>query len=128
VSGWNDEPSAGELRAPRISDEQPVRHTRRRSTKQWCKGKVGVAHVPEIKLDRYTESLQLYPRQDGSESRWRRCGWRNWGWRRGEDWHYHCRHQRRCANCGKILTPRLLDQECPNYAPRPTSANPPSPK
>jgi hypothetical protein len=108
--------TTAELRGPKVTDENPVRHTRR-STKQWCKGKVGVEHASEITLDRYTESLRRYPRQDGSESKWRQCGWINWSWRRNESWHYNCRHRRRCANCGKILN-RLEDRECPDYAPR----------
>ena len=112
--GWE---TAAELRGPKVTDENPVRHTRRRSTKQWCRGKVGVKHVGEIKVDRYSESVRLYPRQDGFESKWRHCRWVNW-WR-DESWYYSCRHQRRCVNCGKILDHVLQDQECPDYAPRP---------
>lgn len=112
--------TTAELRGPKVTDENPVRHTRRRSTKQWCKGKVGVEHVPEVTLDRYTESLRRYPRQDEWLSA---CQWQNWIYGKPDHgWRFHCWHQRRCVNCGKILN-RLEDQECPDYTPRISSSS-----
>lgn len=120
--GWDEDPSVTELRAPRLDDEQPARHHRRRSTRKWCRGKVGVEHQPAIRLNRYAESLQLYPRhQAGARSSippWRPvCGWLDWSWRVFKDWRYLCRHERYCTNCGKILA-HLKDAECPDYSPR----------
>ena len=93
-------PSATELRAPRLDDEQPVRHHRRRSTRKWCRGKVGVEHQPTIRLNRYVESLQRYQPGARSVPQWRPvCGWLDWSWR------YFCRHERYCTRCGKILAP-----------------------
>lgn len=84
MSDWTNEPSVSDLRAPRVTDEQPVRHTRRRSTRHWCCGKIGVEHVGETKLNRYAESLQLYPLQDASRSPWHQRSWRNRSWRRND--------------------------------------------
>lgn len=104
-----------------VDDEQPTPHRRRRPTRKWCKGKVGVQHTPEIRLESYVESLMRYPR---IVSRGRlipapnqACRWVN-HWRK-DDWHYHCSHQRWCTTCGKILKTRLEPRECPDYSPKP---------
>jgi hypothetical protein len=124
---WDDdtEPRISELRAYRPTDENQPRHTRRRPTRKWCKGKKGVEHTPAIRLDRYRESLLRYPRIDRAghlQSNWPACGWMEWHWRRNKPWYYRCSHERYCSTCGKILTTRLQSTDCPDYRPRPRSA------
>jgi hypothetical protein len=123
---WNiyTEPSAGELRAPRPADEAPVRHTRRRSTKLWCRGKVGVEHAFGIRLKRAVVSREQQPHKYG-RGRYRyldgyHCGWSWWLWRLYDDWSYSCGHERFCTGCGKIFT--LEPTGCPEYDqhPKPT--------
>lgn len=118
---WYDEPSTSELRAPRAEDEQPVRHRRRRNTKQWCRGKVGVEHQMAIRLrrsrlvSRYSGPREGYWPQNGDS-----CGWSWWLWRLYDDWHYRCNHERYCTACGKIFD--LETVACPDYPrhPKPT--------
>jgi hypothetical protein len=80
--------------------ERPQR--RRKNTKLWCKGKTGVAHVPEVRLGKYATS----PWRRGTPPCYR-ADWSPKSW-----W---CNHETYCTTCGKILVHSLGDR-CPDYA------------
>jgi len=122
MTKWDREPSAGELRAPRPVDEQPTRHTRRRNTKLWCRGKVGVEHHLAVRVKREVASRRAQPHKYGRDdyryldrhARW--CGWSWWLWRLYADnggWYYWCAHDRFCTRCGKIFP--LEATACPEF-------------
>lgn len=103
VEGAHDEPPSGLGYPLGVDVNGGVRggRGRRRRTRRWCRGKVGVEHGPEVvELASWTQHL---PRS--------RCGYRPWA-RRGLDTAWFCQHVKRCAACGKVL--RLgLGVECP---------------
>lgn len=114
---WDTEPSASDLRAPRQADEAPARHTRRRSTKLWCRGKVGVEHIFEVRLTRSVAGRLWQPHKYGRD-RYQylngcHCEWSWWLWRLYDDWKYRCAHERYCTSCGKIFP--LEPKDCPEY-------------
>lgn len=124
MAHWDSEPTTSELRAPRPEDCQPVRHRRRKNTKQWCRGKVGVEHKRAIRLRRSVNSWLAPHQVTGRDAYWPHngdtCGWSWWLWRLYDDWSYRCGHESYCTNCGKIFDlPRV---DCPDYAnhPKPT--------
>ena len=129
MAKWDTEPTPSELRAPRPADEHPVRHTRRRPTRHWCQGKVGVEHTLDIRVQRGVASQRTQPHKFGRED-YRplgrggmSCGWTWWLWRLyGGDWHYNCVHERYCTTCGKIYP--LERTACPEYDqhPKPTTS------
>lgn len=75
----------------------------KKNTRKWCKGKVGIEHVPVIVL-----------RDDQNRGYEQRCHvGKTW-------WHYNdrnwwCNHQRRCGVCTKILDYYLPSAECPDF-------------
>lgn len=77
----------------------------RKDRRRWCRGKVGVEHVPQIAEGKYL-------------SRKNRCQWRI-SYSRHFDFTWWCRHERHCVNCGKILDPTVPRAECPEIRPRP---------
>lgn len=86
----------------------------RKDTRQWCRGKVGREHQPQIGL-----STDGWSRHD---CEWvSRYDWR--GIRRGEpedsvqSVRWACGHCERCSACGRVLRPlgELLTEECPAY-------------
>jgi hypothetical protein len=98
---WYDEPHRDELRA--TSSDEPRPHRARKNTRRWCRGKVGVEHVLEIRLGKHAEyrctitpdSTVCY-RTDITPKRWR------------------CSHERYCVNCGKILN-YSIGVDCPDF-------------
>jgi hypothetical protein len=120
-----DDPPPTQLRAPKLGDEYPVRHTRRRSTKRWCGGKVGVEHDLKIRVKREVASQRTQPHKHGRgnyqpHSGIKSCGWSCWAWRLYDDWNYWCGHEWHCTKCHKIFP--LEPAECPEYGqhPKPT--------
>lgn len=100
--------------AHRHADQIPVdpqaRRTspRHKSTRRWCKGKVGVEHQPVIMAATGMGTLGNRPlRRCGPSPSWMR--WAKNGW--------SCFHEERCGKCGKILrTGWELDaSECPEH-------------
>lgn len=74
--------------------------SKRKDTRRWCRGKVGVEHVLVI--------------QKASWSRNFPC--RMFSYRRGPNFPaaWVCRHQRACENCGKIIDHSIKVDECPD--------------
>jgi hypothetical protein len=113
------EPAVSELRAPTLIDENPTRHQRRKQTKRWCRGKVGVEHTLEIRLKRAVASRAQQPHKYGRDYYEQldgyHCGWSWWLWRIYDDWRYSCGHEWYCTRpaCGKIFP--LEPAECPEY-------------
>lgn len=83
----------------------------KKNTKKWCRGKVGVEHVLDIRKGRYFESLG-----DRVICRWRATwkGWSHGGWD-ALDPKWLCFHEEYCVNCGKITRTQLDPKECPNF-------------
>jgi hypothetical protein len=114
-NGWDTKPKLDEARV--IAPEEPTKRRARKDRRRWCRGKTGVEHVLVIqksKSDRYVNSD---------------CGWlceHHWSaFLRGKRWtatgeaFFSCRHQRACANCGKILQHYGVGRDCPDWAPKP---------
>lgn len=100
MSKWDDEPRRDELRA-HVRDVAP--HRSRKDRRRWCRGKVGVEHVLDVRLNKYTESLRYH--DPGRPTCFRPEWWPTSWW---------CSHERYCTRCGKILV-ASLDRECPEY-------------
>jgi len=99
MSKWyDDEPHRQEVRAtePR---QRPQRA--RKNTRRWCKGKIGVDHVLEVRLSKHATS----PWRNGTPPCYR-ADWSRKNW-----W---CNHERYCTRCGKIVVPSLNDA-CPDF-------------
>ena len=98
MSDWDDESRLDERRA---SASEVPRHRSRKNTRRWCRGKIGVDHVLDVRLDRYGEMLWRRDKAPCYRPSWRPASW----------W---CNHERYCTRCGKILDASLND-ECSNY-------------
>jgi hypothetical protein len=132
VATWDyNDPSTSELRAYRPADEVPPPHRRHVPTSKWCKGKTGREHDLKIRLKRSVASrlgqLHKYGRDDYRplDEHARSCRWSWWAWRYYGDWHYFCRHERYCTNCGKIKGGKIFKlkpEDCPEFSqhPKPT--------
>lgn len=99
MSKWyDDEPRRQEVRAtePR---QRPQRS--RKNTRRWCKGKVGVEHVVETRLNKYADAPWRHGKPACYRAEWYACRW----------W---CNHERYCTTCGKILV-ASLDADCPDF-------------
>lgn len=95
---WN-EPRRDEALA---SAPEVPRHRSRKDRKRWCRGKVGVEHVPETVL-----RARRYVWSDGGPA----CFRPEWN---PERW--HCWHRIRCASCGRTLRDGV-GRECPDWSP-----------
>ena len=77
--------------------------SRRKDTKHWCRGKVGVAHV-------YVTIESKWPYQG------QQCEWRDHRWSSVFAPYWFCHHSIVCANCGKISVHVITDPAlCPDY-------------
>jgi hypothetical protein len=110
---WGTQPArSDEVRTAAAVDPQPARRAPgRKDTRHFCRGKAGREHVPEIVMT----PQPFYTGVPGGE-----CGWTtHWSVRQraydGVRW--SCRHEERCASCGKVLrcTGQLTRAECPSY-------------
>lgn len=97
MSGWDDEPRLDERRA---SAPEVPRHRSRKNTRRWCRGRTGVEHVLEVRLNKYAEAPWRHGQPPCYRVDWRLNGW----------W---CNHERYCVTCGKIIDVSL-DGECPS--------------
>lgn len=99
--GYIDEgPTPAEVRA---TDPTPRPQRRKKNTRRWCRGKEGVEHVLETRLDKYA----VYRRERDPHALI--CYRAEWWPRR-----WWCSHERACVNCGKILVISLED-DCPDF-------------
>lgn len=107
---WDSEPRLDERR---ISAPDTPRHGRKKKTRRWCKGKVGVEHQLEIILD---ERVLSWMTHNGDRSPCYRPDWlvNTPMGRRSVFWSWMCSHVERCTVCGKIFEHALNDR-CPNY-------------
>lgn len=119
MSSWEEEPRLDEVRAG-LPDVP--KHGKKKKTRRWCKGKVGVEHRPEIVIDERTKQW----RSDfGSRPACYRPDWLVKGGRAGRrpmTWSWLCSHVERCTVCGKILE-HSLGTRCPDYTPEVTVFN-----
>lgn len=104
--GWGSLPSrSGEIRQAADAGPDPARHRpARKNTRDWCKGKAGVPHIPMV------AKSSSHGRQWG-------CGWRAL-WDTAAQEHaarWWCVHQEQCERCGKILVDqcRFPAERCP---------------
>lgn len=107
MTKWWDEPNPRD--APLV--ERPTAFARRKPTRRWCRGKVGVPHVTEVVRH---HQYEVPPFAD------RACGWTEWRFVAQQRW--SCMHVVRCASCGKI-TEHRLDLRCPDYDGSPNPGN-----
>lgn len=84
----------------RATDARPTPQRGRKNTRRWCKGKVGVEHVTEVRLNKHATS----PWRNGTPPCYR------------ADWskHWWCNHEEYCTRCGKT-TRASLENDCPDY-------------
>lgn len=87
--------------APLPERERPV--SKRKNTKDWCKGKLGRKHKP---VKRHSDQLLQFKLADCREYVERITKWRHVA--------RTCLHQEVCATCGKILTQFVRIEECPD--------------
>ncbi len=79
-----------------------IRPPGKKDTKKWCKGKVGVSHVPHLVLHTfYGYSCRWFKFYVGSDPKQRR--------------QWNCMHRIECETCNKVLNAFLNPSECPNY-------------
>jgi hypothetical protein len=123
-NGWDTKPKLDEARV--IAPEEPVKHRARKDRRHWCKGKVGVDHVPMIQTSKNSRWMltKFGPDHPHTRCQWEgRHAWhRIFGqkqWLATEEVFWFCRHERACANCGKILKSYGIGRECPDWKPQP---------
>lgn len=88
-------------KAPPPIDDTPRVGNRRKNTKKWCRGKIGVEHQPVMVFDVKRAYLGL----DCAELHRRSQRWSN-----SINW---CLHMLECTNCGKITKSYVLIEDCP---------------
>lgn len=112
MSSWDEEPRLDERRA---SAPDVPKHNRKKNTRRWCKGKVGVEHQAEIVID---ERTAVWRSNNHTRPECYRPDWlRNT--KHGSThptWSWMCSHVERCVVCGKILE-HFLGENCPVYTP-----------
>lgn len=105
MSDWD----APRDKAPLV-DEVGKRVSQRKDRRRWCRGKVGVEHVPVIELEKGAASYRQH------NPALRQCRWdlRYYGDTRLV---WTCAHVRLCATCRKVLTMswELEAVACPEY-------------
>lgn len=88
------------------------RYRARKDRKRWCRGKVGVEHVPKVVM---SKTWVYVLTRDGKE---RGCRWLSMNyWHPEKHQRYACYHERRCTQCGKVLK-EGLGRDCPTFKPR----------
>lgn len=100
-----DEPQFRASDLARMQPEQSRRAPGKKDTKRWCRGKVGVEHEIETRL----ESAILW--RDKTTP----CGW-SYGARNRKSW-FWCAHEDKCTRCGKTLW--LKPEDCPDWTEAP---------
>lgn len=98
MSKWDDD----ELRLDerKASAPETPKHRSKKNTRRWCRGKNGVEHVTEVRLNNMSRFLW-----DRDKSCYR-SEWNSKRW-----W---CNHERFCVNCGKIMK-YSLENDCPDF-------------
>lgn len=118
--GWYTKPKLDEARV--IAPDVPTTRRARKDRRRWCKGKVGIEHMPEMRVGK---SGQYMRDRYGPSNPHAACGWYEghaWSWVDGVrhwlgqgEFFWSCKHDYVCANCGKIL--RRVGRECPEFRP-----------
>jgi hypothetical protein len=106
VGGKSAAINNGSARPPRVAQiaaavqDTPRNSPRRKNTRRWCKGKVGVEHVPAIVFRPW------YGRTCQAAQGWQLSLFKS-------EW--MCEHREICQNCDKILREpwKLRKQDCP---------------
>jgi hypothetical protein len=122
--GWNTGPKRDEARV--IAPETPP-HRAKKDRRRWCKGKVGVEHVPVVQD---SKNWTFMVNKFGTDHPLVKCHWEPCHrWRmfsNGRRWVHtendgiwSCHHERACANCGKILECFGVGRDCPQWVPKP---------
>lgn len=84
-------------------EERLVHQERRKSTRKWCKGKVGVEHEAEVvRHHAYVGGVF-----EGKDCHW----WEIINY--GSQW--QCYHARQCTRCGKYVDMVLPTEDCPTW-------------
>jgi hypothetical protein len=112
---WSNEPRLDERRS---SAPDVAKHGKKKNTRRWCRGKVGVEHQLEVRLDERTTAWRQHMHPDRPlcyRPDWLAQGGRSG--RRPESWSWMCSHIRVCTVCGKIFD-QFLGTECPDYTPK----------
>lgn len=94
--------------APPLDRDRPA--SKRKNTKDWCKGKEGRPHQPALG---YTDQLKQFKFTDCTEYVERIKTWKHVA--------RTCLHQEACTACGKVLTQFVRIEECPDLT---TQENP----
>jgi len=102
LRNWNPAPGRGAVRAVAIAEPER-KPPGRKDTRQWCKGREGREHRPEI---------VFAPPPAFRPETARCCEWGTW---RAMDVRWSCHHQLQCTACGKILPGRLPAASCPDW-------------
>ena len=87
--------------------------SKKKNTKDWCKGKVGREHLPVVARNHsygHLPSCAWVPRFARDES----------GAYVPNGYFYRCTHALQCQVCGKYLTYILDADDCPTITERPT--------
>lgn len=108
---WGTPPSRSAERSQAAAEDvrDPAKKApARKDTRAWCRGKVGIEHIPVIVVD---HSVPHFDRTD------LRCKWRAyWDWKtEGAVVYWRCEHCEECINCGKVLRATVASRECPAY-------------
>lgn len=99
----------GEAQVRGHDTEQPrAGRAHPKPSRTWCKGKVGVAHVPVVVVPVNASRRECDPTRYDHETRWG-----------GYTWEVGCFHVEACETCGKHLRPFLARGECPTRTPEP---------
>lgn len=114
------------LAEQRVAAPDAPPHRSRKNTRKWCRGKVGVEHVPGVRL---SQTGRWAKSRGEVICHWEDCdhwsfvvmtGLRN---KTGQFW--RCLHEDYCATCGKTLSAGFngVDSDrCPDYPHSPATS------
>lgn len=97
--GWDNGPRKDE---PQVRETPP--HRSRKNTRDWCRGKVGVAHQVDALIVRFSSGCRV-----------------GYQWRPPYEAQWWCSHWTACSTCGKVRE-KLPSDQCPD---RPAKLPPP---
>jgi hypothetical protein len=79
----------------------------KKNTKRWCRGKVGIYHVPVLIEEDWYLSMGYRCEERVLAFPWMQIPNTKLRW--------FCIHQERCVACNKIIRHNLRIEECPSY-------------
>ena len=102
LRNWNPAPARTAERAQAITEPQRTAPGRK-NTRDFCRGKQDVPHVPAVMF-----VPPVFQRARQPECEWgSRWDVEDVGWR--------CHHQCHCESCGKVLSTSVEREQCPAY-------------